>query len=212
MLPDSFLHGINPFLVYSALRVKPENGVELTLLLTIAALALGCGVAILARTELRALKKQEKKIQKAPPKPAREQDKLAKRETLLLKEKTYLLESKKRQPVYCPVGTPTEEAESCTAFAEQEDIPDKSDEDTLDTTALHRAEINLDVIEKKFSAGELVTPQALKRKRLISQKADYVKILARGKLNKPLLIEAHDFSRAAEEMLKAVGGEAIRIK
>ena len=79
-------------------------------------------------------------------------------------------------------------------------------------SARHKAEINLDTIEKKFGTNDLVTLDALKRKRLVPKKTDYVKILARGALTKPLVIEAHDFSRAAEEMLNAVGGEAIRIK
>ena len=211
MLPDSFLHGINPFLVFSALRVKPENAVELTLLLSVAALALGCGIAFLAKAELGALKKQQRKEQKPQTMSVKEQDKLEEKERLLLKEKTYLLESKKRQPVYCSVGAHPE-TESFNSFAEEEEAPQKNEQVASDITALYRAEINLDIIAKKFAFGELVTPEALKRKHLIPQKADYVKILARGKLNKPLLIEAHDFSRSAEEMLKAVGGEAIRIK
>lgn len=78
--------------------------------------------------------------------------------------------------------------------------------------ACHKTEINLDVIAQKFSDGDLVTLDALKRKHLVPKKTDYVKILARGALSKPLIIEAHDFSRAAEEMLIAVGGEAIRIR
>ena len=76
----------------------------------------------------------------------------------------------------------------------------------------HKAEINLDVIEQRFRNGEVVTLEALKRKRLVSKKTDHVKILARGALSSALVVEAHDFSRAAEEMLKAAGGEAIRIK
>ena len=77
--------------------------------------------------------------------------------------------------------------------------------------AVCRAEVNLDVIANKFRDGELVDLSALKRKRLVSRRTDYVKILARGALTKPLIVEAQDFSRAAEDMLRAVGGEAIRV-
>ena len=80
-----------------------------------------------------------------------------------------------------------------------------------DRKACRRAEVNLDVIARKFKSGELVTPEALKKKHIISGRCDHVKILARGTLTKPLIVEAHDFSHAAEEMLKASGGEAIRI-
>ena len=68
------------------------------------------------------------------------------------------------------------------------------------------------MIAQKFSDGDLVTLEALKRKHLVPKKTDHLKVLARGALSKSLVIEAHDFSRAAEEMLGAVGGEAIRIK
>jgi ribosomal protein L15 len=78
--------------------------------------------------------------------------------------------------------------------------------------AHHRAEINLDVIAEAFCDGDLVTLESLKRKRLVPKKTDYVKVLARGTLSKPLIIEANDFSRAAEEMLIALGGEAIRVR
>jgi ribosomal protein L15 len=78
------------------------------------------------------------------------------------------------------------------------------------TRPLHKFEINLDVIAQKFSSGELVTLSSLKRKHLVPKKTDYVKILARGALSKPLIIEADDFSHTAEEMLRSVGGEAIR--
>ena len=68
------------------------------------------------------------------------------------------------------------------------------------------------MIEEKFEDGDLVTLDALKRKKLVPKRTDYVKILARGALTKPLIVEANDFSRAAEEMLTALGGEAIRVR
>ena len=210
MLPDSFMYGINPVFAYSALRVVPQNGVGLTLLLSVSALALGCGIAILARTELKMLKKQDKENPKENT-PKKEQKLLSKKDTPLLKEKTYMLESKKMQPVYCAVGAEAD-IEATKVFVSKEDAPEKSESGILGDLAIRKAEINLDVIAKKFSTGELVTPETLKRKGLIHPKTDHVKILARGKLTKPLLVEAHDFSRTAEEMLKAVGGEAIRIK
>ncbi len=204
MLPDSFNYAFAPLIPFSLLRVTPSGAVGITLVLSVAALTLGFGVALLARAELGALKKQNQ-----APQPQRsatpDQKRLAKRDVLLLKEKTYLLEEKKRQPVYCATAP---EREPHNAFIEREDTPSK----VYEQSAQHKAEINLDVIAEKFTSGELVTPEALKRKRLIPKKTDYVKILARGRLEKPLLIEAHDFSRAAEEMLIAAGGEAIRIK
>ena len=98
-----------------------------------------------------------------------------------------------------------------------EDFEQISDNDSADAytcfgKARYKAEINLDVIEDKFEDGDLVTLDALKRKKLVPKRTDYVKILARGALTKPLIVEANDFSRAAEEMLEALGGEAIRVR
>ena len=51
-----------------------------------------------------------------------------------------------------------------------------------------RFEINLDVIENSFEAGELVTLDALKRRNIAPKRAEHLKILARGALSKPLMI------------------------
>lgn len=206
MLPDSFVNSFAPFAF--ALRIKPEGGVGLALLLSIAALALGCGIAILAKAELRALKEQKSPV---PDKDREKND--GEQARLEARRSTHLL----AEPVLCTVAAdiPSDDnaSEDIQAFVYEpaEDAPEE-DGEADPAFALHRAEINLDVIADKFRYGELVTLDALKQKRLVSKRTDYVKILARGSLTKPLVIEAHDFSRAAEEMLKAVGGEAIRIK
>ena len=77
--------------------------------------------------------------------------------------------------------------------------------------ARHKAEINLDVIEEKFEDGDLVTLDALKRKKLVPKRTDYVKILARGALTKPLIIEANEFSNAAKDIVELSGGEIKKI-
>ncbi|MGE4357411.1 MAG: 50S ribosomal protein L15 [Candidatus Omnitrophota bacterium] len=65
--------------------------------------------------------------------------------------------------------------------------------------------VNLSELNKKFEKGEIVTPEALKEKRLISKLSLPVKILGEGELEKPMVIHAHKFSRQALEKIKKAG-------
>jgi len=69
-------------------------------------------------------------------------------------------------------------------------------------------EVNLDVICENFEDGETVDIKALKEKRLISKKADKVKILARGVMTKRLTVVADKFSIQAVKMIGLAGGLA----
>ena len=72
-----------------------------------------------------------------------------------------------------------------------------------------RAQINLDTIAAHFEEGETVHLNALKEKRLLPQNVGFVKILARGTLDKPLTILAQDFSTAALKMILLTGGSPV---
>ncbi len=191
----------SPFLGTSALAVQPQNGVGIAVFLSVAVIALGCGIAMLTKLELKAMRQS----------PPRQRPERPAEKPVLPKEKKHLLKEKQEIPVLCAVGA---DGENATIDVEEEIYAYKSfeNESDIDYDRLRKAEINLDSIAEQFEAGDLVTLELLKKKRLVRKHTDYVKILARGSLTKPLVIEAHDFSRAAEEMLKAVGGEAIRVK
>lgn len=68
--------------------------------------------------------------------------------------------------------------------------------------------MNIDTLSAHYEANETVTLESLKENKLIPLKAEYVKILARGILNKPLTVEANDFSIDAVKMIVLVGGKA----
>jgi large subunit ribosomal protein L15 len=53
-----------------------------------------------------------------------------------------------------------------------------------------------------------VTPQTLVDARLIKRKSQPVKILGHGDMNRPMVIQAHKFSKSAEEKIRAAGGRA----
>jgi len=65
--------------------------------------------------------------------------------------------------------------------------------------------INLDVLEKNFENGDIVSPQTLYEKKLVGKKGGKilpVKILARGKLTKKLKVEGCKMSDTAKAALK----------
>jgi large subunit ribosomal protein L15 len=57
-----------------------------------------------------------------------------------------------------------------------------------------------------FPAGSEVTPEALRKARLI--RADQVKILGEGELPHALVVRAHGFSKGARARIEAAGGRA----
>jgi len=59
-----------------------------------------------------------------------------------------------------------------------------------------------------FSGDEVITIEKLRQQGLVKKIRDGVKVLGEGKLEKPLVIEAHEFSKSATEKIMAVGGTA----
>jgi len=66
--------------------------------------------------------------------------------------------------------------------------------------------INLDMLSKNFNDGDVVDLESLKEKKLINAKTDYIKVLARGVLDKKLTVKADDFSLQAVKMIVLMGG------
>ena len=210
MLRSCFL----PLTSFSLTQIKPSGALTTTVLLSVAALALGCAVAMLARLELREYRASKRKV--TPRSASHTQPLLSASTRKALPEKRAALKAAEDlggEPYYTDTAIAVEEREPIRD-EDLEQLFDAGSEDayTCFGKARHKAEINLDVIEDKFDDGDLVTLDALKRKKLVPKRTDYVKILARGALTKPLIVEANDFSRAAEEMLTALGGEAIRVR
>jgi large subunit ribosomal protein L15 len=66
--------------------------------------------------------------------------------------------------------------------------------------------VNLADLEARFESGAAVTLEAMKAKGLATRKDVPVKVLARGRLSKPLTVHAHGFSNSAREQIEAAGG------
>lgn len=72
-----------------------------------------------------------------------------------------------------------------------------------------KAEINIDVLSRFFKAGDVITLNSMKRKGLLPRSVGYVKVLARGRLDKPLTVIAQGFSASAVKMIVLTGGKAV---
>jgi large subunit ribosomal protein L15 len=78
-------------------------------------------------------------------------------------------------------------------------------------TRIEYAVVNLDALSR-LSAGDPVTPQMLVEGGLVKHKTWRVKILGNGELTRPLVIQAHKFSKSAEAKIQAAGGRAEVIR
>jgi len=70
----------------------------------------------------------------------------------------------------------------------------------------HTQPINLEDLEARFDAGDLVSVETLNARGLATRRNVPVKVLARGEITKALTVHAHGFSRAAREQIEAAGG------
>ena len=74
----------------------------------------------------------------------------------------------------------------------------------------NKTAVNLDVLEKEFKESEVVSPESLLKKKLISKikgKVPKVKILSKGNLNKKLIVKQCEVSKTAKEAIEKAGGK-----
>ncbi len=72
--------------------------------------------------------------------------------------------------------------------------------------------INLDLLEKKFKEGETINLNKLKTAGLLKNNHKKVKILGQGNLKKKLTVQAHFFSKSAEQAITKAGGKVIKME
>lgn len=68
--------------------------------------------------------------------------------------------------------------------------------------------VNVDTLEERFEAGDVVTPDLLISRGVLRDLHHGLKILGDGTLTKSLTVHAHKFSKSAVEKLQAAGGSA----
>lgn len=86
----------------------------------------------------------------------------------------------------------------------------RHDEDVV-TNGRRRGIVNVDTLSRSFAAGERVDVNTLKSRSLIPYDTAYIKVLARGMIDKPLYVYANDFSLSAVKMIALTGGRAVKV-
>ncbi len=71
--------------------------------------------------------------------------------------------------------------------------------------------VNIDTLSKRFEPHSHVNLKSLIANGVVPPDTKYVKILARGVLDKPLYVEAQDFSLDAVKMILLVGGKVKKV-
>ncbi|HET9961722.1 MAG TPA: 50S ribosomal protein L15 [Nitrospiraceae bacterium] len=64
----------------------------------------------------------------------------------------------------------------------------------------------------ELQTTEAITPQLLINEGLVRRKGQLVKILGQGEVTRPLVVQAHKFSKSAEAKIQAAGGRAEVIR
>lgn len=121
----------------------------------------------------------------------------------------YLEEEEMPQPQPEQVQEP--DAETTPMQTQSEPVPVK-EEEVERKVRVKRGIINIDTLSRNFQPNEVVTLEAVRARKLVGKDVDYLKVLARGYIDKPLIVEAHDFSMDAVKMILLTGGRAIRKK
>ncbi len=131
-----------------------------------------------------------------------------------------LLEEAKESPCLCAVratrylgerleSVSVEEADMMLDDEYAESMIIRSQEEAPRRRGCKKCFINVDTISDNFEAGETVSLSELREKGLIPKSAAYVKVLARGRINKPLCVKAQGFSASAVKMIALTGGTAV---
>ncbi|GAB4273052.1 MAG: 50S ribosomal protein L15 [Candidatus Rifleibacteriota bacterium] len=77
-------------------------------------------------------------------------------------------------------------------------------------TPPHRVEfsvVNIADLDKAFEANSNVTLEMMVEKGLLKNLNKPVKVLARGDINKALIVQAHQFSNSAKDKIEKAGGK-----
>jgi large subunit ribosomal protein L15 len=71
--------------------------------------------------------------------------------------------------------------------------------------------INVSLLEERFESGDTVNLDSLRERGLAKGRFEVIKVLGNGDLKKKLTVQAHRFSKSAEEKIAAAGGKAEQL-
>jgi ribosomal protein L18E len=102
-----------------------------------------------------------------------------------------------------------EKADSLITDALAKDLLKRADA-PIRTGGCERAVVNVDTLSEYFYPGERVDINILKRRGIIPDSVSFIKVLARGRVDKPLSVYANEFTPGAVKMIVLSGGEAVK--
>lgn len=154
--------------------------------------------------QLRKAKEEEKRLaeEKAREEEKRLAEEKAKEEERRLAEERAHMEELQRQQVSAAEVKEIVSDETASILIEKE-----VDEEKI--FGNKKGIINIDTISRNFEAGDIVTVNSLKDKKLIDKNVCFVKVLARGIIDKPLIVKAQDFSLDDAKMIQLTGGKVV---
>ena len=136
------------------------------------------------------------------------------------KEEPVVIVAPQPEPAPIPVPEPEPEPEPVIdivaevadeMITDEEAMAEVVEEEVLAPDG-YKTFINIGDIDAHFEAGDLVTIDELKAKKLIPAKTVRIKILADGHLTKPLTVKANYYSVQAIKMIELTGGTVIVLK
>ncbi len=68
--------------------------------------------------------------------------------------------------------------------------------------------VNVDTLGERFDKNATIDLQSLLTAGIVKGRIDRIKILGRGELSKPLVVQAHHFTAEARRKIEAAGGKA----
>lgn len=71
--------------------------------------------------------------------------------------------------------------------------------------------VNLKTVAE-LETTEAITPEFLAKEGIVKRKGQFIKVLGLGDLARPMVIQAHKFSKSAESKIQAAGGRAEVIR
>ena len=115
--------------------------------------------------------------------------------------------------IHEPVYVESVSAEEAHEILEEKHVEVHVDEavDYITKNDTKKCIVNIDTLSASFEPGQIVDMASLKTKKLIDKKAKFVKVLARGTLDKALVVKGGDFSKTALEMIVLTGGKPIHV-
>lgn len=108
------------------------------------------------------------------------------------------------------LGVDAERADSLISDALAKNLLRKEDV-RIKTNGRKKRIINVDTLSENYLPDERVDVNSLKAKNLIPSDTAYIKVLARGTVDKALKVYANDFSLSAVKMIALSGGESVKV-